>query len=187
MPTTKLYSSDLGVFALSQTGETRFRTGQTVRKVNSEGEASIYTLSGHGLSLELGITYWVDGTREVGCLSRLDSPQAMDRLVHGFRFGIDRAPAGWKIRLRTPKIGGREWPTAHQTSLSEVKKISGLDLRHMIAGHQALAGTGSDILPDPGRFKNDLYVVFDDRDATCPVPVIAYSIVVAIPMYTFFA
>lgn len=64
-------TTELGEFRLTPTGERREREGQTAKRSMSSGTAEIYLLEGHTVALELGVTNWLNGDREVSCLSRL--------------------------------------------------------------------------------------------------------------------
>lgn len=179
---------ELGEFRLEATGDQRTLEGQTAKKAQSVGISDIYRLDGLDVALEIGVTRWRNGDRDVRTLSRLHSPEPMERLTHGFRLGIDLESSGrYRMRLRTPKLGSRDWATPHQVSIDELDQVTGLDTRSVLlkAGADAV-DLGARVPSSSTRDRNELFVLFEEQ-VMPNVAAIAYSIAVAIPMYRRFA
>lgn len=152
--------------------------GQTAKRAASAGKAYCVEIRGPGYRLDVADCLWQNADRDVRVLSRLDSPEPFDRLVHGMRVSVERQRADtWAMRLRIPAIGTRAWPTLHQTNLDELDEACGLDVRDVLVSAGALnVGTRREVLGDDGRTANELCVVFDDSGGDSMVPLVAYGL-----------
>lgn len=184
MPTVDPPSYDIGELRLLDLAEPRSLSGQTLSKVSCEGKAYVAEVRGDGRRLEVGDITWENGERDVRVLDRFGSPREFDRLVHGFRFGVQEIPGGHRMRLRIPRLGNRDWPTAHQTSIEELEAETELDLRATLRDFGAKKlGTAGDVLKDRARSRNELIVTFDDRDGSSLLPLAAYTVTPILVMY----
>lgn len=167
----------LGPLTVRELGQRVPKQGQTAKKVESTGIATLYEVAGPGATLELSDTSWANGDRDLKTSSRCESPERFDPLVGRLRFSVEAVGGDrLKMRLRIPRskaYGDR--PTMHQVTLDELERRTRLPVADLLKDVGADAvGPGHTVLGHQSQSQNELYVVFDESKHY--VPVIAYAL-----------
>lgn len=136
--------------------------------------------------LEIGLTTWEHGDRDVRSFSRLSGPLAYDRLVKGARLGVAaKRPGEWDCELGILSHHRNRLPTVIKADWADLDTVLGTSARGLLlsAGAKA-AGTKEHVLGDEGRRRSYLVMVCDEG-LVCP-PLAAYALTRVLPLMAGF-
>ncbi len=136
--------------------------------------------------LEVGMTTWENGDRDVRCFSRLAGPLAYDRLVKGVRLGVaSKRPGEWDCELGILSHHQDRPPTVVKATWADLDSMLGSSARdHLLASGATAAGTKEDTIGDVGRRRNYLVMVSPEEQPEPPLT--AYVLTRVLPLMTGF-
>ena len=177
-----------GGFSLERVSEQDYEAeGQTAGKENSVGHFKCWHLSkGRSIKLRIADISWEDGTRDIRCVSRLDSRESFDGIVERLRYGISPHKNNNDlefVRLRiiesTDTKSRKPRGSLKQTTINHIhtKTLIHIDQQLRSLGAEDIDTLGG-VVNHRQRADNDLYVTFPKDNSV--VPVAAWCISVAI-------
>ena len=136
--------------------------------------------------LELGLTTWEHGDRDVRCFSRLGGPLAYDRLVKGVRLGVaTKRPGEWDCELGVLSHHTDRPPTVVKATWADLDFALGASARdRLLVSGATAAGTKEDTIGDTGRRRN--YLVMVCPEGQIEPPLTAYVLTRVLPLMTGF-
>ena len=136
--------------------------------------------------LEIGLTSWDNGDRDVRCFSRLAGPLGYDRLVHGARLGVaEKRPHEWDCELGILKYHTDRPPTVVKAGLDDLDRVMGASAEDFLISLGATAvGTKEALLGDTGRRRG--YLVMKSPEGHPAPPLAAYVLTRVLPLMTGF-
>lgn len=136
--------------------------------------------------LEIGLTSWEHGDRDVRCFSRLAGPLAYDRLIKGARLGVAKKRAGeWDCELGILSQHAGRPSTVVKADWPDLDAVLGSSARSLLLSAGAKdAGTKEHVLGDEGRRRSYLVMVCDEGQALPPLA--AYTLTRVLPLMTGF-
>ncbi len=161
--------------------------GESITGVQQSGIATpceVHTPDG-GI-LEVALTSWERGERDVRCFNRLDGPIMYDRLVHGARLGVASKRAGvWDTELGILRFHDDRQPTVVKAGWNDLDQVLGADAHALLLSHGATAaGTKEALIDDAGRRRGYL-MMLSPADEPTP-PLVAYVLTRVLPLLTEF-
>jgi hypothetical protein len=136
--------------------------------------------------LEVALTGWENGDRDVRCFKRLAGPIMYDRLVHGARLGVaSKRPGQWDTELGILRFHDDRQPTMVRAAWDDLDKVLNADARQLLLDHGATgAGTKEAVIGDTGKRRGYLMMVSPADDPTPPL--VAYTLTRVLPLLTGF-
>lgn len=136
--------------------------------------------------LEIGLTSWENGDRDIRCFSRLAGPLGYDRLVHGARLGVaEKRPNEWDCELGVLKYHADRPPTVVKAAMGDLDRVLGARAEELLTSLGATAvGTKEAVLGDAGRRRG--YVVMTAPEGDPAPPLAAYVLTRVLPLMTGF-
>ena len=136
--------------------------------------------------LEIGLTSWENGDRDIRCFSRLAGPLGYDRLIHGGRLGVaEKRPQEWDCELGILKHHSGRQPTVVKADMRDLDRVLTGSTQELLTSLGATAvGTKEHVLADTGRRRS--YLVMTAPEGNPAPPLAAYVITRVLPLLTGF-
>jgi hypothetical protein len=139
-----------------------------------------------GAILEIGLTSWEHGDRDVRCFSRLAGPLMYDRLIQGARLGVaNRGEGEWQCELGILSHHQNRQPTVVKAAWTDLDSILGSSAAELLMTLGATAtGTKEEVLSDTGRRRG--YLVMLSGEGEPVPPLAAYILTRVLPLMSGF-
>ena len=136
--------------------------------------------------LEIGLTSWEHGDRDVRSFSRLAGPLAYDRLIKGARLGVATKREGeWDCELGILSQHADRHSTVVKAAWPDLDAVLGSSARTLLLSAGARdAGTKEQVLSGTGKRRSYLVMVCDEG-LTLP-PLVAYTLTRVLPLMSGF-
>jgi hypothetical protein len=136
--------------------------------------------------LEVALTSWEHGDRDVRCFKRLAGPIMYDRLVHGARLGVASKRDGqWDTELGILRFHDDRQPTVVKAAWEDLDTVLNADARQFLLDHGASGvGTKDALIGDTGKRRSYLMMVSAVDDPAPPI--VAYTLTRVLPLLTGF-
>lgn len=139
-----------------------------------------------GALIELGLTSWEHGDRDVRCFNRLTGPPLYDRLIKGARLGVQAKRADqWDVELGILRHHDTRPATVVKAGWDDFDAVLGANAQQMLTSRGATAvGTKDAVIADTGKRRGYLMMLSPAGD---PQPVFAaYLLTRVLPLMTGF-
>lgn len=136
--------------------------------------------------LEVGLTSWEHGDRDVRCFKRLAGPIMYDRLVHGARLGVAGKRDGeWDTELGILRFHDDRHPTVVKAAWEDLDTVlAGSAQQFLLDRGASRVGTKETVIGDTGKRRGYLMMVSPAHDSVPPI--LAYTLTRVLPLLTGF-
>lgn len=178
------YRYDVGPVQLIVIGTSIPVRGKTNSDASETGVQYVVQVKGPGLDLDIVDSQWDNLERDVRIGEVRVGPDDIKDLVNRCRVGVYRPKSGLiGFRLRLPRrIDADRRPTLHKTSLSELQKVTGLDVRALLLDLGAESVNRQKVVLGPAaKQPEELYVAFRDPQDESLIPIVACCVTHVLP------